>query len=84
MLADRASITRFLVSLMLFDELSGVIGVPCPNENSDIEDLGEPGLPLSIQFARNPLAAQGILDDLRHVGIFERIGRNEFVSVNIF
>jgi hypothetical protein len=63
---------------MLLDESSSEIGVLCPNEDPDVEDLGEPGLTLSVQLARNALTPQGVLDDLRLVWIFERIGGDEF------
>jgi len=71
----------FHLPLMSLDESSSEIGVLCPNENADVEDLGKPGLTLSAQVARDALTAQGILDDLRLVWIFQRIGGNEFVPV---
>ena len=40
----------FLFPRMSLDDSSRVIGILCPNENPDIEDLGEHGLTLRAKY----------------------------------
>jgi hypothetical protein len=68
------------LELMPADELPSAVGVSCPDEDPNFQDVREPSLALSIQLARDALGLQGCLDDFRLIGVIERVHGHRFIG----